>query len=246
MQAHFRFYEELNDFLPPEKQKTTFVHFFKDRASIKDMIEAIGVPHTEVDLILVNGRAVDFSYIVQDNDRVSVYPVFESLDISAVTELRARPLREPKFILDVHLGKLAHHLRLLGFDTIYRNNFTDEELARISSVGKRILLTKDRNLLKRALVTHGCYVRETSPKKQLLEVLKRFDLFKSVAPFSRCLDCNTPLQEVAKDEITHQLPPKVREQFDEFVRCPVCDKIYWPGSHYEKMKKFVQEVTGNA
>jgi hypothetical protein len=241
--AYFRFYEELNDFLPAEKKKTTFAHFFKDRASIKDMIEAIGVPHTEVDLILVNGKAVDFSYIVQDNDRISVYPVFESLDISAVTKLRKTSLREAKFILDVHLGKLAHYLRLVGFDTVYRNNFSDEELAKISGEQKRILLTRDRRLLKRSIITHGYCIRETTPKKQLIEVLRRFDLVKSIVPFSRCLDCNSHLQEVAKDEISDQLPPKVKEQFEEFVRCPNCDKIFWPGSHYEKMKDFVQKLT---
>ncbi|MDZ7343194.1 MAG: Mut7-C ubiquitin/RNAse domain-containing protein, partial [candidate division KSB1 bacterium] len=185
--AYFRFYEELNDFLPEEKKKTTFVHHFKDRASIKDMIEAIGVPHTEIDLILVNGQAVDFSYLVQDRDRISVYPVFESLDISAVTNLRKQPLREAKFVLDVHLGKLASYLRLVGFDTLYRNDFSDAELAEISSRERRILLTKDRRLLKRRIVTHGYCIRETAPKKQLLEVLKRFDLFKSLDPFSRCL-----------------------------------------------------------
>lgn len=243
--AYFRFYEELNDFLPGEKKKTTFVHGFKERASIKDMIEAIGVPHTEVDLILVNGKSVDFSYIVQDNDRISVYPVFESLDISAVTQLRKTPLREARFILDVHLGKLANYLRLLGFDTLYRNNFSDAELAKISTEGRRILLTKDRRLLKRRIITHGYCIRETDPRKQLVEVLKRFDLFKSIDPFSRCLDCNTPLQEVSKDEINHRLPPKVREQFDEFVRCPNCEKIFWQGSHYDKMKDFVQGVTGS-
>jgi hypothetical protein len=241
--AYFRFYEELNDFLSAEKKKTSFPHYFKDRASIKDMIEAIGVPHTEVDLILVNGKAVDFTYIVEDDDRISVYPVFESLDITAVTPLREKPLREAKFILDVHLGKLAHYLRLLGFDTIYRNNFSDQELAQISSNERRILLTRDRHLLKRSIITHGYCIRETAPKKQLTEVLKRFDLFKSINPFSRCLDCNTFLEEIPKEKISDRLPLKVKEHFDEFVRCPSCDKIFWQGSHYEKMKDFVQELT---
>src|SRR3989338_9144205 len=113
--AHFRFYEELNDFLPPERRKTTFTREFRNRASVKDMIEALGVPHTEVDLILVNGASVDFSYLVQDGDRISVYPMFESFDIRPLVHLRPRPLREPKFVLDTHLGKLAVYLRLLGF-----------------------------------------------------------------------------------------------------------------------------------
>lgn len=240
--AHFRFYEELNDFLPVEKKKTAFTHHFKDWASIKDMIEALGVPHTEVDLILVNGQAVDFSYLVQNNDRISVYPAFESFDISAVTQLRKQPLREAKFVLDVHLGKLASYLRLFGFDALYRNDFSDEALAEISSRDRRILLTRDRRLLTRSIVTHGYYLRETSPRKQLVEVLKRFDLFKSLAPFSRCLACNTPLQDIAKEEISHRLPPQVNEKFDAFAHCPACDKIYWQGSHYDKMKNFVETV----
>jgi hypothetical protein len=243
--AYFRFYEELNAFLPEEKKKTTFAHQFKDRASIKDMIEAIGVPHTEIDLILVNGQAVDFSYLVQDRDCISVYPVFESLDISAVTNLRKQPLREAKFVLDVHLGKLASYLRLLGFDTLYRNDFSDAELAEISNRERRILLTKDRRLLKRRIVTHGYCIRETAPKKQLLEVLKRFDLFKAFDPFSRCLACNTPLYEISKDAISHRLPPQVKTQFDQFVCCPGCGKIYWQGFHYDKMKNFVETLTAS-
>ena len=121
--ATFRFYEELNDFLPKEKRKKRFEHNFIDRASVKDVIESFGVPHTEVDLIIVNGESKNFSYIINDGDDISVYPVFESIDISNLQKLRPEPLREPKFILDVHLGTLARYLRMLGFDTNYRNDY---------------------------------------------------------------------------------------------------------------------------
>src|SRR5262249_31383318 len=153
--ACFRFYAELNDFLPPGRRGVTFTYSFEGSPSIKDLIEALGVPHTEVDLILVNGESVDFAYRVREGDRISVYPVFESLDITPLLRVRPRPLRETRFVLDTHLGRLAAYLRLLGFDTLYRNDAGDDELARISSGEGRILLTRDRGLLKRSQVTHG-------------------------------------------------------------------------------------------
>jgi uncharacterized protein with PIN domain len=238
--AFIRFYAELNDFLPPNK--VAFAHSFEGRVSIKDMIEALGVPHTEVDLILVNGESVDFSYLVQDGDRVSVYPVFESIDITPLTRVRPRPLREPRFILDTHLGRLAAYLRMLGFDALYRNDYSDEELAQVSSQEGRILLTRDRGLLKRGAVTHGYCVRETDPRRRLVEVLRRFDLFEMVTPFRRCMRCNGLLQPVAKEAISDRLPPKTRQYYDEFQVCQGCDRIYWKGSHYQRMQQFIKSV----
>lgn len=242
MFAHFRFYAELNDFLPTERRQVWFAHSFEGRASIKDMIESLGAPHTEVDLILVNGAPVDFSYIVQDGDRISVYPVFESFDILPVERLRPRPLRETRFVLDTHLGKLANYLRLLGFDALYHNDYPDEELARLSSEDRRILLTKDRGLLKRKLVTHGYCVRAPDPKKQLKEVLERFDLFGAARPFSRCVHCNGLLEPVDKQAVEDRLLPDTRQYYDDFYRCTVCDQVYWPGSHYDAMQSFVAEI----
>ncbi len=243
--ADFRFYAELNDFLPPDRRQRTFTHQFELSASVKDMIEALGVPHTEVDLILVNGQSVDFSYLVQAGDRISVYPMFESIDISPLVRLRPQPLRETRFVLDVHLGRLAGYLRMLGFDTLYRNNFEDEELAQISSAQGRILLTRDRGLLKRSIVTHGYCLRATNPLEQLLEVLRRFDLFDSIEPFQRCLRCNGLLQSVNKNNILDRLPPKTRRYYDEFWQCRRCQKIYWQGSHYQRMRQFVERVISN-
>jgi len=160
-QAIFRFHAELNDFLPPSKRQVSFAHLFKAHPSIKDTIEALGVPHTEVDLILVNGESVDFSYILQDGDRICVYPVSESSHITPTIGVRPKPLLVPRFVLDIHLGKLATSLRMLGFDTLYRNDYADEELAHISSTQERILLTRDRGVLMRSIVTYGYYVRET-------------------------------------------------------------------------------------
>ena len=200
-QATFRFYEELNDFLPLDKKKVDFVRPFSGNPSIKDIIEAIGVPHVEIDLILVNGNSVDFKYILQNNDRVSVYPAFETLGINNVTHLRAQPLRVSTFILDVHLGKLANYLRMLGFDTLYRNDNDDPEIIRISLEEHRIILTRDIGLLKVKSVTHAYFVREQHPKRQLEEVLKHFDLYKDINPFNRCIKCNGHLEPVEKEEI---------------------------------------------
>ncbi|MBI1876896.1 MAG: Mut7-C ubiquitin/RNAse domain-containing protein [Chloroflexi bacterium] len=237
--ASIRFYAELNDFLPSDQRQKTLTYPFELSASVKDVIEALGVPHTEVDLILANGGSVDFAYLVQDGDYISVYPVFEAIDITPLVRVRPRPLRETRFILDVHLGRLAVYLRMLGFDTLYRNDYADEELAHISSSQGRILLTRDRGLLKRSVVTHGYCVRSTNPRQQLTEVVRRFDLFVSLAPFSRCLHCNGLLQAVDKETISDRLPPKTRQYYNDFRRCQCCDHIYWPGSHFQRMQQFI-------
>jgi uncharacterized protein with PIN domain len=251
-----RFYAELNHFLPANRRQVDFECTCESGTSIKHLIEALGVPHTEVDLILVtpaaakvvpgaagvDGAPVDFTYQVQDGDRISVYPVFESLDLSPLARLRPQPLREPRFVLDAHLGKLAVFLRMLGFDALYRNDYGDEELARISSQEQRILLTRDRGLLKRSLVTHGYCVRQDDPRQQIVEVLQRFDLYRQVTPFKRCLRCNGLLERVDKDAILDQLQPDTRQYFQEFHRCADCGHIYWKGSHYQRMQQMIESV----
>jgi len=184
----FRFYEELNDFLPEEKHKVRFTHNYIDRASVKDVIESLGVPHTEVDLILINSKSVGFDYLINNGDNISVYPVFESLDITIVQHLRPKPLREPKFIADVHLGKLTRYLRMMGLDVLYKNNFDDNEIVNLSLKETRAILTRDKGILKRNEVTHGYWVRSTKIKEQVIEVIKRFDL-KNMAEFSQCPAC---------------------------------------------------------
>ena len=241
-QVTFRFYEELNDFLPPEKRKVRFKHQFIDRASVKDMIESLGVPHTEIDLILVNGNSVDFNYIVQNEDEISVYPVFESLDISDVQHLRSKPLRDPKFIADIHLGSLARYLRMFGFDAIYKNDFSDNDIIETSLKDQRAILTRDRNLLKNKQITHGYWVRSNKIEDQVKEVIKRFDLRNNIKEFLRCLECNSIIIPVEKDKIEDRIPPKVKEWHDEFWYCRHCDKIYWKGTHYEKMRNFIKRI----
>jgi len=242
---YLRFYEELNDFLPEEKRKKRFIHQFIDRTSVKDLIESLGVPHTEVDLILANGKSVNFKYLINDEDDISVYPVFESFDITAVQHLRPKPLRKPKFIADVHLGKLTRYLRMMGLDVLYKNNFKDDEIVEISLNDKRAILTRDRGILKRSEVTHGYWVRSTKVEEQVKEVLRRFDLQKEIKEFTRCIECNERLKSIKKETIIDQLPPKVANSQNEFYRCPVCNKIYWKGTHYLRMLKFIQSIRDN-
>ena len=233
--AEFRFYEELNDFLTSAKRKQTIVYQFFGAPGIKDPIESLGIPHTEVELIIVNGRSVGFDYQLRDNDRVAVYPVFESFDVTPLVRLRERPLRKTRFVVDVNLGKLARWLRLLGFDTLYRNDYSDAELTAISVEKRRILLTRDRFLLRRKIITHAYWVRAHDPDEQIAEVLKRFDLTAQVVPFKRCLECNGVIAEVEKSDIADQLKPLTKRYYNRFYRCETCGKVYWRGPHYEKM-----------
>ncbi|MCJ7625774.1 MAG: Mut7-C ubiquitin/RNAse domain-containing protein [Anaerolineaceae bacterium] len=240
--ARFRFYAELNDLLSRQMRQVPSDNSFGERSSVKHIIETLGVPLTEVDLILVNGHSVDFSYLPNDGDQISVYPVFETFDISPIIRLRPQPLRETRFILDTHLGKLATYLRMLGFDSRYENSFEDDELALIASDEKRIILTRDRGLLKRKMVTHGYLVRATLPRVQIVEVIKRFDLGTSILAFRRCIRCNGLLEAVPKENIIDRIQPDTIRYFDEFQICSDCTQIYWKGSHYERMKNFIEAI----
>jgi hypothetical protein len=195
-----------------------------------------------VDLILVNGESVGFDYQVQDGDRIAVYPVFESLDVGPVSRVRTAPLRDSRFILDVHLGKLARLLRMLGFDTLYDNGWDDPEIVERARAEGRIILTRDGGILKRREVTHGYLVRSDEPAEQAAEVLRRFDLSGRVAPFRRCMACNGIIEPVPREEVVDELLPGTREAFSEFFRCRNCGRIYWKGSHYEEMLEKVERL----
>jgi uncharacterized protein with PIN domain len=238
--ASVRLYGALNDFLPPPRRQATLVCVFEHRTSVKDMVEALGVPHPEIDLIVVNGRAVDFAYRVGDGDRVAVYPSFRALDLGDVARVGPSPHPEPRFVADVHLGRLTAYLRLAGLDTQYRNDYSDRELVEISAAEDRTLLTRDVGVLKHRALTRGYFVRAVQPARQLVEVLRRFDLVTHAAPFSRCLRCNSRLHVVAKDRIEHLLPTRTREQYRDFSRCPACARIYWRGSHYARLTVFLE------
>lgn len=242
-QVSIRFYAELNDFLPPEKRFKTFTVNIFGAPTVKDVIESLGVPHPEIDLILVDNNPVAFEHHLEGKERVAVYPVFELFNIGAVNRLRAEPLRNPRFILDVNLGKLARKLRMLGFDSLYDNGYDDRQIIAIAKESCRIILTRDVELLKHGQVQRGYWVRSTDSETQIEEVITKFDLFESIKSFSICLDCNGTIQEASKAEIYDSLPEQTRQSFNEFFRCLSCGKIYWKGSHYEHMMRFIRKIS---
>ncbi len=243
-QATFRFYGKLNFFLPTARQDRTFAHEFDWKGSIKDRVESLGVPHPEIEALIVNGRAVDFTHIIQSGDHIEVY----GEDTPPSTEpipLRPPYPGRPAFVLDQHLGRLAAYLRMLGFDTLYRNDYHDEELAQISDEQNRILLTRDIGLLKRGRVVYGCYVRETNRHRQLAEITRRFQLQPMVVPFKHCMKCNGLLESVPKAQINQHLPDATAYYYDEFHRCRSCGRVYWKGPHYQRMQTLMEQIIGN-
>jgi uncharacterized protein with PIN domain len=240
--AIFRFFAELNDFLPASQRQLPIEVNFSGHESVKHLLESLGVPHTEVDVILVNARSVNFSARLMDSDEVQVYPSFQGWQLTPLIHLRPEASRQPRFVLDGHLGKLAVYLRLLGFDTRYQNDFNDDELAEISSYEGRILLTRDRGLLKRSQVSQGYCVRTKLPRQQVVEVLRRYGLQAQAITFSRCARCNGVLEVVTKEEVFERLEPKTKLYYDEFRICRDCDQIYWKGSHFERLEKQLQAM----
>jgi uncharacterized protein with PIN domain len=244
--ATFRFYEELNDFLAPARRRREFVAACAQAATTKHMIEALGVPHTEVELILVNGESVGFDRPIADGDRIAVYPKFEALDVAPLLRVRDRPLREPRFVADAHLGGLARLLRMAGFDTLYDNGFRDDEIVALAAAEGRIVLTRDRELLKRRELSHGCFVRALRPAGQLREMFVRLDLAGSARPFRLCLICNAPLHAIDATAVRDRVPPDVARRHQRFSACDVCGGIFWEGSHWRRMRALLDELPAPA
>lgn len=243
---YFRFYGRLNQFLPADRQRRPYLHRFKGRQSIKDRIETVGVPHPEIEMILANNDPVDFSYLVKDGDRLAVYPHFYQLELADDYRLREPYPGRPKFIADVHLGKLAKYLRRFNFDTIYQNDLQDEEIVETGVKEKRIILTRDHGILMRKQVTYGQFIHNDDPRAQLYEVFERYDLARHYnGDGSRCTDCNGKLVEVDKQEIIERLEPKTKKYFEQFKICQECNKIYWEGSHYKRMEALFEEISNN-
>lgn len=244
--VHFRFYAQLNDFLPQGKKHRSFVSQFNAPQSVKHLIESVGVPHSEVFLILVDGEPVDFKYLARSGERIAVYPLFHSVEWSPPKLLQPMLPSPAGFVLDNHLGKLARYLRLLGFDTLYpKEHLKDEQLAQMAGDQDRIMLTRDRRLLMRRVVDHGYYLRSDNAKQQAVEVLSQFELYDHIQPWRRCLQCNGLLHEVKKEEVIDQLEPKTRQYYDRFRQCQSCGQIYWKGSHYKKLDRLIEEISLN-
>ena len=241
-EAVFRFYGELNDFLPPARRQVAFVHTFGAAVTVKDVIESLGVPHTEIDLLLEGTVPIDWAHRLDQGDRIAAYPWFRALDVASVSLVRPPALADLRFVLDTHLGRLAAYLRLAGFDCLYGNDWDDQRLAEISGSDRRMLLTRDAGVLKRRVVTYGYWLRETNPRRQLAEISSRLDLAARAQPFRRCLRCNTLVEPVAKASVLDRLPPRTRDHYDEFWRCAGCGRVYWKGSHYRWMLALLDKM----
>ena len=240
-----RVYGPLGDFLPAHRRQIAWRHQVDDHLSVKDLIERLGVPHPEIDLILVNGVSAPFDQAVQSGDRIAVFPRFTTFDIGTLTLVRPPSLDTTRFVADIHLGKLARRLRLLGLDTIYGIDAQDQALAELACREGRILLTRDQNLLKRRIVAHGYFIRETRPHHQLVEVLRRFGPF-DLQPFSRCLRCNALLREAPKSAVEAALLPRTRQHYDRFDVCSGCGRIYWKGSHWKRLNDAIDAAREEA
>ena len=230
--AWIRFIGELEDHLAPTSRGGQLEKTFHASGSVKDFFESFGVPHTEVGSVFVNGVGVEFGHSVADGDVIEARPPVEPIGVGR------------GFVLDVHLGRLAAFLRMLGFDAVYRSCFGDAELARISARESRTLLTRDRGLLMRSEVTLGYWLRSTDSRLQTEEVVRRFGLAAAVRPWTRCMACNALLQPAAKADVIGRIPPRTAECHDEFSECSGCGRVYWKGSHYERMQRWVEELVG--
>lgn len=234
-----RCYAELNDFLPTKRKFKSFELAIKTPVIAAEAIESLGIPLSEVDLILVNSKPAERNQRLYENDYVSVYPIFESFDISSLKTTQRKALRQTRFILDAHLGKLAKYLRMLGFDTKYRNDIGDNEIINVALRENRIILTRDKPLLKSKLLTHGYYVRATEKHAQLREVVQKFDLYSQFKPFTRCMTCNSALEPISHFKVRDKVAPSILRDFNTFYCCKKCDKVFWKGSHFEKMEAFI-------
>jgi len=238
------FHGDLNVFLGSKADKAVIERRLAEKTSIKDIIESCGVPHPEVDLILVDEQTVGFDHTLANDAKVEVFPV-ENRDTNR-TEKRLQTAGIKRFVADGHLGRLTRDLRLLGFDVAYRQNADDRQLLDVMVREDRALLTRDRRLLMHGIVQHGYCPRSQNADEQTIEVVRRFDLSELIAPFTRCLRCNAPLEETAKAEIIDKLEPLTKIYYDQFRRCPDCKQIYWSGSHFPKLQKRIEKIRSRA
>ncbi len=234
------FHGDLVLFLKREERDLPVRRALSHKASVKDVIESCGVPHPEVDLIIVNGKPVDFPFQLNTDAALEIYPVSAASELFPDYRLQAR--NELAFVADGHLGKLTRDLRLLGIDVSYRPQALDSELLITMIRERRALLTRDRRLLMHRVVQTGYYPRSQHPIKQTAEVIKRFNLAGKLAPFQRCLHCNERLNAVPKEAVLERLEPLTRLYYHEFRCCRKCGQIYWRGSHFEHLQNRVDAI----
>ncbi len=227
----------LNEFLAFDKSNGCIDYPLKRRASIKDIIESLGPPHTEVARIQNEREEVDFSYRPCPGEVLWIEPHVPPVDPLQGSRLSPEPLDSLRFVVDVNVGKTAMLLRCLGFDTAYHWTWRDREIVDLAQAEGRIVLSKDIGLLKRKNVHFGRFVRAATPEAQLREVLSFYGLGPPFALLSRCLRCNVLLNRVDKQDIVHRLEPKTKKYFHSFSMCPECRRIYWAGSHQTAILK---------
>jgi uncharacterized protein with PIN domain len=242
--VRLRFHGDLSVFLRPKAGDAVIERRLAEKTSIKDVIESCGVPHPEVDLILVDEQTVGFDHTAANDAKVEVFPVENRGTYRTDKQLQAIDI--VRFVADGHLGRLTRNLRLLGFDVAYRQNADDRQLLEVMVRENRALLTRDRRLLMHAIVQHGYWPRSQNADEQTIEVVRRFDLSELIAPFTRCLRCNAPLEAVAKADIIGKLEPLTKIYYDQFRRCPDCKQIYWSGSHFPKLQKRIEKIRSRA
>ena len=235
--------DSLHDLLPRTYRREKEIAYpLTRRASIKDIIEALHIPHTEVRSIFLKSAEVTFQHIPKGGERLALYSFSPGTDVTRPTVLRPEPLPEAVFMVDINVGKLARLLRMSGIDTWYEPGLNEFELAEQAAKNKRILLSRNHDLLQRKIITWGHLVRTEQPEKQLAEVITLFNLVHGIKPFSRCLECNTLLQPVEKASILHRLKSLTRKYYQRFHICSVCDQIYWQGSHSLHMSSTMQQI----
>jgi len=237
--VQFTFHENFNVFLDKSHRNQTYTYFFEENSTVKDSVEVQGVPHTEVEWILVNKKPVNFGYRLQSSDHVEVYPMAANLQIPCIVR---PPLENLDFLVDFNVRKITKYLRMLGFRTVTDEGVPDEEIAAIAERDNKIVLTRDIGLLKRKNVTYGYFLRSEDVEKQIMEVVKRYGLLPKIAPFSICLTCNGGIQNVPKENILEELPILIREEYNEFFQCNACQKVYWKGSHFDNMRKVIDTL----
>ena len=242
--VRLRFYGDLSVFLGSKTGDAVIERRLAEKTSIKDIIESCGVPHPEVDLISVDEQTVGFDHTLTNDAKVRVFSIENRDALNAEQRLQATGMS--RFVADGHLGSLTRNLRLLGFDVAYRQNADDHQLLEVMVRENRALLTRDRRLLMHAIVQHGYWPRSQNADEQTIEVIRRFDLLELIAPFTRCLRCNAPLEAAAKVDIIGKLEPLTKIYYDQFRRCPGCKQIYWSGSHFPKLQRRVEEIRSRA
>ncbi len=236
------FNRELNQFLSREKRHQIYQVISHDARTIKDLIEAEGIPHTEVDIIKVNGDVVDFHYQIKSGDQIEIFQLITPKNLDMIVRLGRPPLPHLRFVADVNLGKLTKHLRMLGIDCSFAPHWNDLDLAHVSVAEERILLTRDRGLLKRKIIHHGIYIHSSEPAHQIEELVKRINITEFIKPFTRCLACNGLLMAVEKKEIQSRVPDETYRHINEFYGCDQCDKIYWQGAHWQRLHEMTQTL----